>query len=85
MKKLCQKGDVRNARILAGQIAHYRKIGQRNMEASAAIGTRAQLMLSSHRTNRAEMEAIKVCYFIRFVDYECDFNDTKACCQYVGY
>ncbi|KAI9360046.1 hypothetical protein DFJ73DRAFT_816471 [Zopfochytrium polystomum] len=59
VKEHAKKGDIPKARIVARQIAHYRSAADRNFESAAMIQTRAQLMASNHKINRAEIEAIK--------------------------
>ncbi|KAJ3162971.1 hypothetical protein HDU88_006464 [Geranomyces variabilis] len=53
------KGDIHKAKCLAHQVTHYRVASDRNFEAGVMIDTRAQLMVSNHVVNRAEIEAIK--------------------------
>ncbi|KAI8912309.1 hypothetical protein DFJ77DRAFT_467719 [Powellomyces hirtus] len=53
------KGDIHKAKCLAHQVSHYRVASDRNFEAAVMIDTRAQLMVSNHVVNRAEVEAIK--------------------------
>ncbi|KAI9014711.1 hypothetical protein BC832DRAFT_612553 [Gaertneriomyces semiglobifer] len=59
MRQQALKGDLHKAKLLAHQIAYYRLATDRNFEASVMIDTRAQLMVSNHVINRAEVEAIK--------------------------
>lgn len=59
VKSFAEKGDIPKAKIVARQIAHLRSCADRNFESSTMISTRAQLMASNHKINRAEIEAIK--------------------------
>ncbi|KAJ3221569.1 hypothetical protein HK099_003384 [Clydaea vesicula] len=59
IRNLERRGEHYKARVVAGQIAQYRAIGDRNFEAETLIQTRAQVMVSDHKVNRAEVEAIK--------------------------
>ena len=58
-KRLAQKGDMRGARMVANQVASYRRIHDRNLQASIQIGTQAQSMVSDHKVNRGQVESIK--------------------------
>ncbi|KAJ3083472.1 hypothetical protein HK102_001055 [Quaeritorhiza haematococci] len=59
IKALALKGDLGRAKMLAQQAAQYRAVADRNFAGSVMIETRAQLMVSNHKINRAEVEAIK--------------------------
>ncbi|KAI9146057.1 hypothetical protein BKA69DRAFT_1047158 [Paraphysoderma sedebokerense] len=59
IKRHALKGDLHGARLLAKQIAIYRRISERNFEASVSIATKMQMMSSNHKVNQAEMEAVK--------------------------
>ncbi|KAI9090464.1 hypothetical protein DFS34DRAFT_637463 [Phlyctochytrium arcticum] len=74
LRSFAQKGDVQKAKCLAHQIAHYRVTGDRNFEAGVMIDTRAQLLVSNHVINRAEVEAIKG---IRYANVEEDLKTIR--------
>ncbi|KAJ3021165.1 hypothetical protein HKX48_009085 [Thoreauomyces humboldtii] len=59
LRNFAGKGDLHKAKCLAHQVAHYRVAADRNFDAGVMIDTRAQLMVSNHVVNRAEVEAIK--------------------------
>ncbi|KAJ3147681.1 hypothetical protein HDU86_007930 [Geranomyces michiganensis] len=59
LRTYAAKGDIHKAKCLAHQVTHYRVASDRNFEAGVMIDTRAQLMVSNHVVNRAEIEAIK--------------------------
>lgn len=58
-KRLAHKGDTNGARMVANQVARYRRLHDRNLESSIMIGTKMQSMVSDHKVNRAEVETIK--------------------------
>jgi hypothetical protein len=47
------------ARLVANQIASYRRLHDRNLASSIMIGTKTQSMVSDHKINKAEVETIK--------------------------
>jgi hypothetical protein len=53
------KGDLNGSRLVANQIAAYRRIHDRNLQASIMIGTKAQSMYSDHKVNKGQVESIK--------------------------
>ncbi|KAJ3045380.1 hypothetical protein HDV00_010250 [Rhizophlyctis rosea] len=59
LRMFANKGDIYKAKLIARQIADYRTAADRNFTGSVMIDTRAQLMVSDHIVNRAEVEAIK--------------------------
>lgn len=59
VKRLLAKNDVHNARLVATQIAAYRRLVERNYESSVMIATKVQTISSHHKINRAEVETIK--------------------------
>ncbi|KAJ3057236.1 hypothetical protein HK097_010596 [Rhizophlyctis rosea] len=59
LRAFASKGDIYKAKLIAQQIADYRTASDRNFKGSVLIDTRAQLMVSDHTVNRAEVEAIK--------------------------
>ena len=63
IRQLGKKGEMYKVRVVASQVAHYRQLSDKNFERDAMIGTRAQLMKSNHKINKAEVEAIKVRLF----------------------
>jgi hypothetical protein len=58
-KRLVKKGDMHGARLIANQIARFRRLQDRNLESSVLIGTKAQAMVSDHKVNKAQVETIK--------------------------
>lgn len=58
-KRLAKKGDMTGARLVANQVARYRRLHDRNLESSVLIGTKAQAMVSDHKVNKAEIETVK--------------------------
>ena len=74
MKKCAAKGDIASARLIADQITRYRQVSLRNFDASVEIATRAQVMVSNHKINRAEVEAIKG---IKYANAEEDLETTR--------
>ncbi|KAJ3102431.1 hypothetical protein HDU97_000574 [Phlyctochytrium planicorne] len=71
VRHFASKGDLHKAKVVAKQIAHLRSASDRNFEGSVMIATRAQLMVSNHKVNRAEIEAIKG---IRYANIEDDIS-----------
>lgn len=59
IKALVLKGEISKAKMLAGQVARYQQVSDKNFAGSVYIQTRAQLMFSNHKINRAEVEALK--------------------------
>ncbi|TPX66028.1 hypothetical protein SpCBS45565_g04746 [Spizellomyces sp. 'palustris'] len=74
LKSYAQKGDIHKAKCLSHQISHYRVTSDRNFEAAVMIDTRAQLLVSNHVVNRAEVEAIKG---IRYANVEEDLKTVQ--------
>jgi hypothetical protein len=58
-KTMLKKGDVTSARLIASQVAKYRKIHSRNLEGAILIDTKSQAMLSDHKVNTAAVESVK--------------------------
>ncbi|KAJ3210705.1 hypothetical protein HDU67_005080, partial [Dinochytrium kinnereticum] len=75
VRYFASRGDLHKARVVAKQIAHFRSAADRNFEGSVMISTRAQLMMSNHKVNRAEVEAIKG---IRYANIEEDITSTAG-------
>lgn len=59
VKRLVHKNDIHNARLVATQIAVYRRLVERNYESAVIIATKLQTVSSNHKINRAEVETIK--------------------------
>lgn len=81
-KRLAKKGDMHGARLVANQIARFRRIHDRNLEASVLIGTKAQSMVSDHKVNKAQVETVKGFSYANM--YE-NFQRTEAREQRYGY
>lgn len=58
VKGYALKGEVHKARLLAQQIARFRAVADRNFASSVMISTEAQLMYSTNKVNKAQVENI---------------------------
>lgn len=59
VRKAASRGDLKNARSIAAQIANYRRISEKSVDAGIVIATTTQAMVSNHKIHRAQIEAIK--------------------------